>query len=944
MEHDALAERRLPAARPASWTPRVTRRARRHGREYPQLSVDAHSGVCFTLTGGLRATLHRIVDLLTRRARLLTAAPVGVALEVALTVLFAWQEDMPGVAAATGIVVAVLAGAFGGVAAGLVTAGAGWTLSLFFVADETLDALWALPAWLVAGGVAGWLATRAARRSLEREHASSRLAAVREAAAEAIVGFDGNGVIVSWNAGAEALYGYSGEDAGGRPLADLLAGDDAPERADRFVKAVLRGERASEQDAPHRRRDGSDVLVAASVVPLAGSRDEREGVLVARSLGELRRADERFREVQARYRSLTELLPVVTYVRAVGENAAPIFLSPQTDRLFGYTPDEWLADPDLLVRLVHPEDRGRMLEHLAAAPERKEPLRCEYRLVARDGRVVWVRDEAVVVLDGSGRPLCVQGYLMDVSGRKTADEERKRVRAARELSAADARARQREVDFLAEASALLGSSLDYRTTIRKVAALTVRDLADWCIVDAFDEEGNLTRVAAERAEPPPGVPEPAPEPDPEVLEAISRRRAEVSDSRIRVPLVSHGDRAIGALTLLVDGPGRAYRSKDLSWANAVAAAATLAIDNARLYHEVAVRADATRVLTYVGDGVFLVDRTGFVRLWNPMAAAITGLAADAVLGKAAAEAIPGWQEIADRVPIAAAREPARAETLPLETERGERWISISAVGFFGGTVYAFRDITEAHRLSELQAEFIATASHELRTPLAAVYGAAQTLRRHDFALDEAGRERFISLIVDESDRLGRIVNQILLANQLDVGRLDLVTEPFDAAELVERVVDAARTHAPPHISLEVAFEGPVPLVAADKDRARQILVNLVENAIKYSPDGGRIELGADVADGMVLFRVLDEGMGIPPDEQPRIFEKFYRLDPDMTSGIGGTGLGLYICSELVERMGGRIWVESRETKGSAFFFELPSIGPSRSLGRSWDAFGAERPV
>jgi len=304
------------------------------------------------------------------------------------------------------------------------------------------------------------------------------------------------------------------------------------------------------------------------------------------------------------------------------------------------------------------------------------------------------------------------------------------------------------------------------------------------------------------------------------------------------------------------------------------------------------------------------------------------------LGKTAIEAIPGWDHISQHVPIGAVDEDLAAEALPLETERGERWISISGVEFFGGTVFAFRDITDAHRLDVLQAEFVSTASHELRTPLAAVYGAAQTLRRHDFALDESGRERFISMIVDESERLGRIVNQILLANQLDVGRLDLITEAFDASELLERVVEATRAHSPAHLTITVVPAEVVPPVAADKDRVRQILINLVENAIKYSPDEGTIELGVESFDGLVLFRVLDEGLGIPEDEQAHVFDKFYRLDPEMTRGIGGTGLGLYICKELVERMGGRIWAESRSEKGSALFFELPTVGAPHTVPRA----------
>ena len=133
-----------------------------------------------------------------------------------------------------------------------------------------------------------------------------------------------------------------------------------------------------------------------------------------------------------------------------------------------------------------------------------------------------------------------------------------------------------------------------------------------------------------------------------------------------------------------------------------------------------------------------------------------------------------------------------------------------------------------------------------------------------------------------------------------------------------------RIHAPPGIHFEVESTEAAVFVVADRDRVRQVLMNLVENAMKYSPDGGRIELGVEPTGSNARFRVRDEGLGIPADEHARIFDKFYRLDPGMTRGVGGTGLGLYICSELVERMGGRIWVESREGVGSAFFFEIPA--------------------
>ena len=842
-----------------------------------------------------------------------------------------WHDRAPEAATAAGVVIAVLAGAAGGVIPGLVVAGVGWLGNFIFVADRSLGALFALPAWLAAGGLAGLLVARLRERSRAERLAEGRLEAIRDAASDAILRIDAEGAITAWSAGARALYGYSRDEIVGRPLSDLLAGPDADEQGDRLVEAARSGTKVTGRLMNQRREDGSVFSASVTVAPSTPVPGESpDSVLVARDVGELRRLSDRLGNVEGRYRSLTEHLPLVTYVRSLAEDGETTFISPQVDRLVGYTPEEWRADPGLFLRLVHPEDRERVAaerEELAAT----KTLRSSYRLTSRAGRTVWVRDEAVVVLDEAGEPLCIQGYMLDVSERKAAEEERSELRAEEAATASKARDRQRAIEFVAEAASTLASSLDVTSTVPKVGTLATRDLAEWCAVDVLDDDGTITRLSAERAQPASSGSEPAARTDPAALEVIRSRRPELSESQIRLPLLTRNGRSVGALTLGTSPPARRYVADDLPWARALGGMIALAIESSRLNAEVEASSDADRVLTHVGEGVFHVDRAGLIRLWNPAAAAITGVAAESAEGKAISDAIEAWQEIADSVPVGTTREPARPTTLPLETERGERWISISGVEFFSGTVYAFRDITEEHRLDELKAEFITTASHELRTPLAAVYGAAQTLRRHDFALDDAGRERFISLIVDESEHLARIVNQILLANQLEVGRLDLVTEPFDAADLLERVVEAARTYAPDTITFDVQAAEGVPPVAADRDRARQIVVNLVENAMKYSPGGGRIVLGVEQGAGVALFSVADQGLGIPADEQGRIFEKFYRLDPDMTQGIGGTGLGLYICRELVERMGGHIWLESDEGKGSTFFFELPSSGPFRSL-------------
>jgi signal transduction histidine kinase len=153
--------------------------------------------------------------------------------------------------------------------------------------------------------------------------------------------------------------------------------------------------------------------------------------------------------------------------------------------------------------------------------------------------------------------------------------------------------------------------------------------------------------------------------------------------------------------------------------------------------------------------------------------------------------------------------------------------------------------------------------------------------------------------------------------------MSIAIERCDAGAIANEVMDVLRSRTPQGIEVAVSKSRGLPPVAADPDKLRQILTNLIDNAIKYSPDGGRVDVEIARSGGRVRFRVSDEGLGVPPAEQDRIFEKFFRLDPNLTRGVGGTGLGLYISRELVTRMNGRIWVVSDGRRGSSFFLELP---------------------
>jgi PAS domain S-box-containing protein len=334
-----------------------------------------------------------------------------------------------------------------------------------------------------------------------------------------------------------------------------------------------------------------------------------------------------------------------------------------------------------------------------------------------------------------------------------------------------------------------------------------------------------------------------------------------------------------------------------------------------------------RVLQHVDRGVFLVDEDGFIRYWNPAAHEITGLRAEDLVGRRADEVLPGWAAVGPEVPISSVPGPGslEAKTLPLDIDGRELWLSISGVIYQDGIVYAFRNLTEERALDELKGEFVATVSHELRTPLAAIYGAAQTLRRADVRLSEESKERLLEVIADESERLTRIAGEILLANSLDSGRLALERDVVDIGRLVKEVVRDVRMAFAKRddITIELVAPNSLAPIAGDADKLRQVLVNLLDNAVKYSPDGGRVELCVEQNGRVLRFAVSDEGLGIPHGEQQRIFGKFYRLDPQLMRGVGGTGLGLYICRELVRRMEGRLSVDSAEGRGSTFVVELP---------------------
>jgi signal transduction histidine kinase len=266
----------------------------------------------------------------------------------------------------------------------------------------------------------------------------------------------------------------------------------------------------------------------------------------------------------------------------------------------------------------------------------------------------------------------------------------------------------------------------------------------------------------------------------------------------------------------------------------------------------------------------------------------------------------------------------------LSIQRGgdEVWLSLTEavmhdpVGSVSGRIFAFRDVSSERIVEEMKSTFVSTVSHQLRAPLTSIYGFAETLLRRDVLFGEEERRTFLEYIASEAQRLTTIVDTLLSVARLEAGDMQVELTPTDLRAVVSDAISSVQEGAIVNghrFVLELPDE---PLAAsADREKLGQILRNLLDNAVKFSPDGGTVTVEAHRRAGRVEVRVVDQGEGIPEAEREHIFSKFHRADS--TGGHGGAGLGLFIARGLVLAMGGRIWVDSAEGGGSSFAFELP---------------------
>lgn len=358
-----------------------------------------------------------------------------------------------------------------------------------------------------------------------------------------------------------------------------------------------------------------------------------------------------------------------------------------------------------------------------------------------------------------------------------------------------------------------------------------------------------------------------------------------------------------------------------------------------------------RVLESLSDGLVLIDSENRVVFWNPRAAELVGWQSDEMVGRRADEMLErlAARTVDPEASVAKLREVIRSsqvrssvnlELLPRPSgvdggapagtgAVGAHYVSVCVFPVFDtlGSVSAvgilLSDVSREREADAMKSQLLSTVSHELRTPLASIKGFATTLLRQDVRWDDTTQRDFLKIIEEEADRLTEIIDNLLDMSQLEAGMLRITKAPTQLRTLIREVVDEMRMQTEAHWFVMDLPSG-LPQVLADSRRIRQVLHNLVENAIKYSK-GGQITVSCELRTDNIVVSVGDQGEGIPPESLNRVFDRFFQIDGASTRSVGGSGLGLSISRGIIQAHGGQIWAESTPGKGSTFRFTLPIV-------------------
>jgi PAS domain S-box-containing protein len=517
----------------------------------------------------------------------------------------------------------------------------------------------------------------------------------------------------------------------------------------------------------------------------------------------------------------------------------------------------------------------------------------------------------------------------------------------------DLRVRQR--DYLLEISRAITQELDLDKVLARILNISIEMLAGQAGLIALRARGGWQVAVSQGLSPAflrqlepllATVPEHE-EPErfelPEInrlLQGLTRAASLGLLAGVALPLLAR-NQVVGVLFIFRNYLG-VFSANDKALLQSFADQAAIAVHNAQLYTQL--RYEERRIaalLDAVGDGLLILTADHTIEHCNPALARMLGLSIEEIRGRKHDQVIR-WAKQKDGMSL----EQAEMGGWPL-TPNASLYVEgdlerttgpalpvgityaplVSADGILLNVIALVRDITRFREAEELKSTFVSVVSHELKTPVALIKGYVSTLRREDASWDREIIQDSLAVIEEEADHLTALIEDLLDASRLQAGALSISLSDVDLSVLARRIADRFQAQDNRHI-ITVALPENFPIILADEDRLAQVLSNLISNAIKYSPNGGEINIRGQVHPQQVVICISDQGPGIAAGDIPYIFDRFYRAT-EASRTTKGAGLGLYLARAVVEAHGGRIWVDSKAGEGARICFSLPREKPRR---------------
>jgi PAS domain S-box-containing protein len=658
------------------------------------------------------------------------------------------------------------------------------------------------------------------------------------------------------------------------------------EYIDRKWQAALRGE--PYDDVEHRIIVGDKVKWVRERAELELDEDGelKGGFGTVQDITERKRAEVALKESEEKFRIVSEFTYDWEYWR--GPDTRFIYMSPSCLRFTGYTSAEFIEDPGLYLRIIHPDDRDSVEAHMREDMHHRERVEFEFRIIRRDGQERWISHACQPVLDEDGNFLGRRTSNRDITERKRMEDE--------------LRVKDFAVDSAASGIAI--ADLNGCVTYLNLACLSMWN---------YDEEEvlgkHVTFFFTDKNEAGAG------------LKAVLDEGAWQGELK-----AGRGDGSTFDVYVLANLVTDADGEPLCSMASFVDITEMKQMQEALRQSEESYRT----LVEAAPDGVVSLDAEGRITASNEAFSNLLGYTKEDICGRHISEfATSPTQNRADdyhgqlnkkgRVEDEFEARGQQGQTIPL-------WIKAVALldreGKLAQTIIYARDITERKKLDQLKDEFIGLVSHELRTPLTIISGCLSTVLTEWERLPSGEAQQLLRDAVMESESLSHLIENLLELSRAQAQQLSLYAELTDIKALVKETLTKVKRQASSHQFVSY-LPDELQLINADPLRIERILYNLLDNAAKYSPPGTQIKVSARVEPERLVIGVYDRGRGLTPSEQARLFSPFQRLENSRPDRARGAGLGLIVCQRLVEAHGGEIWVESKKGSGSTFFFSLP---------------------